>query len=174
MLKLFRYYDNVQIQGILLFIGSLEANFPLNTDSSFRINSNGSPFFPFHIVFFKSLSIDQIQTCIEWKIMSLLKPIFVMWPCKKNIFHIQVQLFYFFGNPTHKTRTRTANMWELLIIANHLNESSWLANQKTRITKSNRIYCTLLSSSRCTAVFRLLPASANWANLQQKKTNFLS
>jgi hypothetical protein len=34
-----------------------------------------------------------------------------------------------FCNPTHKTETRTANMWELLI-ANHLDKSLCLANRK--------------------------------------------
>jgi hypothetical protein len=48
---------------------------------------------------------------------------------------------YFFGqpNPTHKTESRTANMWEVLIV-NHLD----LGQSKTGFSKSDHIYYTLL------------------------------
>jgi hypothetical protein len=48
-----------------------------------------------------------------------------------------------FCNPTHKTETMTANRWELLI-ANHLDQSLWMANQKNKDQQSDHIYYTLL------------------------------
>jgi hypothetical protein len=46
-----------------------------------------------------------------------------------NIFLTSKFSYLLFCNPTHETETQTANMWELLI-ANHLDQSLWLTNQK--------------------------------------------
>ncbi len=61
-----------------------------------------------------------------------------------------------FSNPTHKTEMGTANRWELLI-ANHLDQSLWLANQK----RGKPVISYLLYSSRQVHVFAALFNSLN-------------
>ncbi len=73
---------------------------------------------------------------------------------------------FFFGNPTNKTVIGTEYMWGLLI-ANHLDQSLWSANQK-RWSESDHICYTLFC--RCTALLRLSPASAQFCGA---KTIFL-
>ncbi len=110
-----------------------------------------------------------------------------MWPYK-NVSHIQVQLFTSFATPpTHKT---TEVQWftllqphptkprlqigERLLIAHHLDESLWCANQSDlESTSSSRhiIFITLFSSThRCGAPF-FSPASQQSAqNYAEPKT----
>ncbi len=60
-------------------------------------------------------------------------------------------------NPPHKTKTGTTNRWgELLVIANHLDESLWWANQK-HWTAVRSLFITLFS------------AGANCANYSEPK-----
>jgi hypothetical protein len=65
--------------------------------------------------------------------------------------------------PPPKIETGSANRWEILI-ANHLDKSLWLANQN----QGAQIMFITLVSSRCTALLRFLPASANRTNMQKK------
>jgi len=70
-----------------------------------------------------------------------------------------------FCNPTHKIETGTANRWGTLI-ANHLNQSLWLANQKHGATvRSYLLYSSLAGAQ---LFLQFLPTSANWANMQEK------
>jgi hypothetical protein len=56
----------------------------------------------------------------------------VQYVTYNSIFHIEVYLFiYIFSSLTNKIKTSTANLWRLLI-ANHLDQSLWLANQKIK------------------------------------------
>jgi hypothetical protein len=62
---------------------------------------------------------------------------------------------------THKTETGTANTWELLI-ANHMNQSLWLANQIRVVTP---IMFVTLFSRRCAVLLRISPAGANCSHM---------
>jgi hypothetical protein len=59
-------------------------------------------------------------------------------------------LFY---NATHKTETKTANRWELLI-ANNLDQSLWLANQKQgEVIRSSLLDSSLAGTELCCASY---------------------
>ncbi len=85
-----------------------------------------------------------------------------------KIFLTSTISYLLFCNPAHETEKRTANRWELLV-ANHLEQS------KTG-SRSQIIFITLFSSRwtallRCvpaSASKRYLPASTNWAYIQEK------
>jgi hypothetical protein len=58
----------------------------------------------------------------------------------------------FFGNPTKKTITRTAQIWGLLI-ANHLYQSLWSTNQKYWATVRSNLLHSFLEVHNCVAPF---------------------
>ncbi len=172
---------------------SLEAPFHWPT-VAFRISSNGSPF-PFPM-FCSSLNIDQMQSCMKvrnqpWKSIFLLcddpgaptsAPSSIVnlvwltwvWPCK-NIFHIRVLIIYLlFCNPAHKTKTRTANRWELLI-ANHLNQSLWSANRKQGSpVKSYLLHSSLGGAQLCSACYQPLSKVSKSAGAKPAYFDFSS
>jgi hypothetical protein len=71
-----------------------------------------------------------------------------MRPCK-GIPRIQVLRIYFFATPPIKTEMGTQNWWEQLI-ANHLDQPSWLTNQKQGIVvRSYSLHSFLASAQLC-------------------------
>jgi hypothetical protein len=89
---------------------------------------------------------------------------FSIWPCRKYFWHPSLVILLF-CNPTHKTETGTANMWELLI-ANHLDESLWWDNKE----QGSRVRSYLLHSSLACAQL----CCAFHQHQQGRKTTFLS
>jgi hypothetical protein len=74
--------------------------------------------------------------------------------------------FWILGSPTNKTVTGTAYMWGLLV-ANHLDQSSWSTNQKYWAAVRSNLLHSFLEVHTCVVP---LPATARiWC----KKTNFL-
>jgi hypothetical protein len=83
---------------------------------------------------------------------------------QKNFSHPSL-VIYFFASPTHKTETGIANMWELPI-ANHLDESLCLANQKQGPpVKIMFVTLSLAGGLICCA---FLTASAKRSRMQQQ------
>ncbi len=87
------------------------------------------------------------------------------WPCK--MFFTSKFTYLLFCNPNIKRKLRQQKN-EGLLIANHLDQSLWWANQK-RWSESDHICYTLFC--RCTALLRISPATAH---LCGAKTIFLS
>jgi hypothetical protein len=58
----------------------------------------------------------------------------------------------FFGNPTNKIVTRAAHTWELLV-ANHLDQSIWLTNQKYWAPVRSNLLHSFLEVHTCIAPF---------------------
>jgi hypothetical protein len=59
---------------------------------------------------------------------------------------------FIFGNPANKTVTVTAYMWELLI-ANHVDQSLWLTNQKYWAAIRSNLLHSFLEVHNCVAPF---------------------
>ncbi len=79
------------------------------------------------------------------------------WPCKKYFSHPSL-VIYFFANPHTKTET-----WWLLI-ANHLDQSLWWANQKHWVAV-NVIFSILYSTEgQCCCAFYWPPQSVQIAS----------
>jgi hypothetical protein len=82
-------------------------------------------------------------------------PVLSMWSC--NIF-LTSKFSYslFFCNPTNKTETGTADMWELLI-ENHLDQSLYLPNQKQGApVRSYLLHSSVASAQLCWAFYQPL------------------
>jgi hypothetical protein len=78
-------------------------------------------------------NIFHIQVELSYSVLLCIKlrasPVVLsMWTCK-NIFHIQVELFIVFATPPIKLKLGQHIYWGLLI-ANHLDQSLWWANEK--------------------------------------------
>jgi hypothetical protein len=73
-------------------------------------------------------------------------------------------VFYFLPTPPIKLRLQLSGR---LLIANHLDQSLWLANQKQGATVRSYLFS---SSGRCYALLCLMPASAYCAKLLQNQS----
>ncbi len=78
----------------------------------------------------------------------------------------QIQHSYLnFCKPTHETERGTANRWGT---TNSKPPGPNIMIDQSKTGSSSRIIFITLFSSRCTALLCFLPASANWANTQEK------
>jgi hypothetical protein len=84
-----------------------------------------------------------------------------MWACKNN-FHIQVRLFplFFFQPRTHKNWNWDSKIGGGLLIANHLDQSVWWANQKHWAAVRSYLLHSFLFC-RCIMLLHSLLATAN-------------
>ncbi len=74
----------------------------------------------------------------------------------QNYFSHPSLVIYFFATPPIKTETGTAHSWELLYIANHLDQSLCLTNQKQgTAVKSYLLHSSLAGVQLCCAFYGL-------------------
>jgi hypothetical protein len=67
--------------------------------------------------------------------------------------------YLLFHNPTHRTETGTAKRSEVLLIANHLDESLWLANKKQGAAIRSYLFHSSPGGAQLLLLF--VPASPN-------------
>jgi hypothetical protein len=88
-----------------------------------------------------------------------------IWACK--IFLISKLSYLLFCNPTHQTEAGTVQIGGKLLIANHLDQSLWLANQKQEAAVISHLSHSSLASDQLCCAFYQRPT--NWAKYVGEK-----